>query len=414
MDGVTSPTRPSLLHAVTGPQRRWRQLGAGAKLAVYTRVSMQVGIISAGLAVLVLVLWGPGHPDIRVAGWQYPLFFLADAVMIVLAVAVTESRPEFTTAAKEPNNRLLRVAAGVSGLIWVLGIVLCTVGHGGTAMTGFYLLMLFFATAPLGILPWIPFRWPVAVVLTLVASVLAWEDLRWAPLFIGLGLMGTTVLSAWTVNLAKQLDRARVTESALQVSEERLRFSQELHDTLGQRLAAMSVKAELARALAKRGDERADAELAELQDLARTSVTEMHEVVDGYRAVNLSTEVEGARQLLDSAGVRLTVDGDPTELSEPMRELAAWLVREATTNVVRHSAATQVTLTLVPDGGGSGGSGGSGGGESVTMSNDGVTRGIDRLSGLAGIRRRAEPLGAQLLAERDGTLFHVTLMTGKE
>lgn len=43
------------------------------------------------------------------------------------------------------------------------------------------------------------------------------------------------------------------------------------------------------------------------------------------------------------------------------------------------------------------------------MSNDGVTRGIERLSGLAGIRRRAEPLGAELVAERDGSLFHVTL-----
>ncbi|MDN6510459.1 MAG: histidine kinase, partial [Corynebacterium sp.] len=182
------------------------------------------------------------------------------------------------------------------------------------------------------------------------------------------------------------------------VSEERLRFSQELHDTLGQRLAAMSLKAELARALVARGDERADGELAQLQELARTSVTEMHEVVDGYRAVNLSTEVDGARQLLHSAGVHLDVDGDPTTLSEPMRELAAWLVREGTTNVVRHSSATRVRLDFTP-----------GSAEAVTMSNDGVTRGIERLSGLGGSRRRAEPIGAELVAERDGNVFRVTL-----
>jgi len=213
-------------------------------------------------------------------------------------------------------------------------------------------------------------------------------------LFIPFLLM-TTLLSAWTVNIAKQLDRARITESALQVSEERLRFAQELHDTLGQRLAAISVKTELARALAARGDDRLDAELAELQSLAHASVTEMHDVVEGYRTVNLSTEITGSRQLLESAGINLTVEGDPTALPEPLRETAAWLVREATTNVVKHADATWVRLILTPD--------------TVTVANDGVARDIERLSGLAGIRRRAEPSGASLVAERDGNLFTVTL-----
>ncbi|WP_312802073.1 hypothetical protein [Corynebacterium variabile] len=52
-------------------------------------------------------------------------------------------------------------------------------------------------------------------------------------------------------------------------------------------------------------------------------------------------------------------------------------------------------LTLTPD--------------TVTVANDGVARDIERLSGLAGIRRRAEPSGACLVAERDGNLFTVTL-----
>lgn len=72
--------------------------------------------------------------------------------------------------------------------------------------------------------------------------------------------------------------------------------------------------------------------------------------------------------------------------------------------MIRHSAATWVGLRF------SGPDGPDGARESVTMTNDGVNRGIDRLSGLAGIRRRAEPLGAQLVAAREGNLFHVTLM----
>ncbi|MGO1555236.1 MAG: sensor histidine kinase, partial [Candidatus Corynebacterium faecigallinarum] len=222
-----------------------------------------------------------------------------------------------------------------------------------------------------------------------------WSELQWWPMFWSTLLLSTSTLSAWTVNIAKELERSRLTESALQVSEERLRFAQELHDTLGQRLAAVSIKAELARALAARGDDRLDEELAELQSLVRDSTTEMREVIDGYRTVTLASEIQGARDLLHSAAVRFTVEGDPDALAPALREPAAWLVREGTTNVVRHSAATWVTLTFTAD--------------TVTMLNDGVESGIDRLSGLAGIRHRVEPLGATLVAERDGNLFRVTL-----
>ncbi|WP_312979379.1 histidine kinase [Corynebacterium sp.] len=388
---------PTVLQSVTSPRRTWRELGAGAKLAVYTRLSMHSAIIGIGVVAIVLPLLNL-NPDVSLSGRQQMLIISLALVLMAVTVVITESRPEFNTRTRPQTRRLLPAAAVLSFAVWGTGLLMYLLGDGSMALTGIFLVLVAITLAPLGVLPWLRWPWPVTLVLTTVTAVLMWSDLMWWPMFWGTLLLCTSTLSAWTVNIAKQLDRARLTESALQVSEERLRFSQELHDTLGQRLAAMSVKAELARALAKRGDDRLDGELAELQELARTSVTEMHEVVDGYRAVNLSTEVEGARQLLDSAGVHLEVDGDPTELSAPMRELSAWLVREGTTNVVRHSSATRVRLAFA-----------SGETESVCMSNDGVTRGIERLSGLAGIRRRAEPLGAELVAERDGSLFHVTL-----
>ncbi|MGP5930663.1 sensor histidine kinase [Corynebacterium glyciniphilum] len=387
----------TLIDAVTRPRRTWRGLGAGAKLALYTRLSMHSVIVSIGVVAIVLPLLNL-NPDVSLSGRQQLLVIGLALVLMTVTLVITEYRPEFNTRARPQTQRLLLVAALLSFVVWAMGVLMYLLGDGALALTGIFLMLVAITLAPLGVLPWLRWRWPVTLVLTTVTAVLMWSDLMWWPMFWGTFLLCTSTLSAWTVGVAKQLDRARLTESALQVSEERLRFSQELHDTLGQRLAAMSVKAELARALAKRDDDRLDGELAELQELARTSVTEMHEVVDGYRAVNLSTEVEGARQLLDSAGVHLEVEGDPTELSAPMRELAAWLVREGTTNVVRHSSATRVRLAFS-----------SGDTESVRMSNDGVTRGIERLSGLAGIRRRAEPLGAELIAERDGSLFHVTL-----
>lgn len=376
------------------PFRTWRALDGGAKLAVYTRLSLEAMVVFFGLYIVALVAFVDN--DATPPAWLTTVDIVVSLLLTVAGVAVLELRPEFTTAPRREVPWLLPVATALGASCWTAGVLLCWLGADELTAGGAPLVVVSLFIMPLAVLPWLPYHWPVAVAATVVTAAVLDQE-RWTALLIPFFLI-TTLLSAWTVDVAKQLDRARITESALQVSEERLRFAQELHDTLGQRLAAISVKTELARALAARGDDRLDAELAELQSLAQTSVADMHDVVEGYRTANLSTEIAGARELLESAGIRLTVEGEPTELPEPLRELAAWLVREATTNVVRHSEATRVRLTLTPT--------------TMTVVNDGALRDIDRLSGLAGIRRRAEPLGASLVAERDGNLFTVTLRGG--
>lgn len=377
------------------PFRMWRDLDGGAKLAVYTRLSLEAMVVFFGLYIVAVVAFTDN--DANPPAWLTALDIVASLLLLVAGVAVLELRTEFTTAPRREMRRvvpwLLPTATVLGASCWVVGLLLMLSGSDRISDGGLPLIVVSLFIMPLAVMPWLPYHWPVTVVAAVVTAVVLGE-MWWMSLFIPFFLM-TTLLSAWTVNIAKQLDRARITESALQVSEERLRFAQELHDTLGQRLAAISVKTELARALAARGDDRLDAELAELQALAQASVAEMHDVVEGYRTVNLSTEITGSRQLLESAGITLTVEGDPTALPEPLRETAAWLVREATTNVVKHADATWVRLTLTPD--------------TVSVANDGVARDIERLSGLAGIRRRAEPSGASLVAERDGNLFTVTL-----
>ncbi|MGP5038597.1 sensor histidine kinase [Corynebacterium variabile] len=377
------------------PFRMWRDLDGGAKLAVYTRLSLEAMVVFFGLYIVAVVAFTDN--DANPPAWLTALDIVASLLLLVAGVAVLELRTEFTTAPRREMRRvvpwLLPTATVLGASCWVVGLLLMLSGSDGISDGGLPLIVVSLFIMPLAVMPWLPYHWPVTVVAAVVTAVVLGE-MWWMSLFIPFFLM-TTLLSAWTVNIAKQLDRARITESALQVSEERLRFAQELHDTLDQRLAAISVKTELARALAARGDDRLDAELAELQSLAQASVAEMHDVVEGYRTVNLSTEITGSRQLLESAGITLTVEGDPTALPEPLRETAAWLVREATTNVVKHADATWVRLTLTPD--------------TVAVANDGVARDIERLSGLAGIRRRAEPSGASLVAERDGNLFTVTL-----
>ena len=188
--------------------------------------------------------------------------------------------------------------------------------------------------------------------------------LFWAGVFVP-----TMRLSAWMTRVVRELEQARATAARLAVAEERLRFSRDLHDVVGRSLSTISLKTELATALLQRDrTDQATAELAAVRDLAADALTEMRAVVAGYRRADLSAELAGARAVLDAAGVRTTLLG-PVALVESLgagvQEALAWVVREGTTNVVRHSAATRcalafevaerdVLLTLTNDGVGAG------------------------------------------------------------
>ena len=169
--------------------------------------------------------------------------------------------------------------------------------------------------------------------------------------------MFTVRTSLWLIGVVTELDHARGAQAALAVAEERLRFSRDLHDVLGRRLSTIAVKSELAATLADRGQPGAAAQMLEVRGVAHEALREARELVRGYRAVDLAQELEGARSLLRSAGiaVELDVGGLPPDWHEP----AAWVVREAVTNVLRHSSVDTVTiryaapeLTVTNDGAG--------------------------------------------------------------
>ena len=154
----------------------------------------------------------------------------------------------------------------------------------------------------------------------------------------------TVRISLWLLQVVTELDAAKSAQSALAVAEERLRFSRDVHDVLGRRLSTIAVQSELAATLAERGDERAGERMLEVRAVAHEALREARELARGYRAIDLDHELEGARSLLRSAGidVRLAVDGLP----DAWQEAAGWVVREAVTNVLRHSSATVVTIEL--------------------------------------------------------------------
>jgi two-component system sensor histidine kinase DesK len=139
--------------------------------------------------------------------------------------------------------------------------------------------------------------------------------------------------------------RAELARAA--VAEERLRISRDLHDLLGHSLSLITLKAELASRVIGTDPERAAREIAELETVARRSLTEVRQAVTSYRQPSLAAELVSSRRMLASAGIdcQLRVPG-AYSLPPAVDALLAWTVREGATNIVRHSAATHAKIVI--------------------------------------------------------------------
>ncbi|PBC62705.1 sensor histidine kinase [Streptomyces sp. Tue6028] len=171
----------------------------------------------------------------------------------------------------------------------------------------------------------------------------------------------TAAFSVWLLNAVYELDEARETRARLAVAEERLRFGRDLHDVMGRNLAVIALKSELAVQLTRRGRPEAVEQMVEVQRIARDSQREVREVVRGYRDADLGAELAGAQGVLSAAGIDCEVTGSAAGLPAQVQSALGWVVREATTNVLRHGdagrcavslrlAAGRVTLTVENDG----------------------------------------------------------------
>ncbi|MFF8292797.1 sensor histidine kinase [Streptomyces sp. NPDC016309] len=249
-------------------------------------------------------------------------------------------------------------------------------------------------------------------------------------LVAGVFLAATSGFSGWLLRAVWELDAARELQARLAVAEERLRFGRDLHDVMGRNLSVIALKSELAVQLARRGRAEAAVEqMAEVQRLAQESQREVRDVVRGYREADLHTELEGARAVLAAAGIACAVDvAGPEDAAGPalparVQSALAWVVREGTTNVLRHGDARRCSVSVsvsVPvgaeegcavlvvendgadgDAGAGSGPGSSGSGRGPGAGPRGVPGGVSGGvsgggSGLAGLRER--------LAALDGTL----------
>jgi two-component system sensor histidine kinase DesK len=158
----------------------------------------------------------------------------------------------------------------------------------------------------------------------------------------GLGMTAVRQLIATNADL--HATRAELADLAVAADRERL--ARELHDLLARTLSLIAVKAELANRLSARGDSGASAELAEVQRLARQAVRDVREAVSGTASPGLETELAAAEVALQSAGIEAVVERTGAEVDPAFESTLAWTVREAVTNVVRHSVARTCWIRL--------------------------------------------------------------------
>ncbi len=145
----------------------------------------------------------------------------------------------------------------------------------------------------------------------------------------------------------KMLRRTRAELARAAVAEERLRIARDLHDLLGHSLSLITLKAELAGRVIGPDPDRAAREIAELELVARQSLSDVREAVAGFRQPDLAGELAAARQLLDAAGIASDISADDAgDLPQAVDAALAWAVREGATNVVRHSKATHVAIRV--------------------------------------------------------------------
>ncbi len=169
---------------------------------------------------------------------------------------------------------------------------------------------------------------------------------------------------------------------------ERERIARDLHDVLGHTLSLIIVKSTLAGKLLEKSPEQARSEIADIEKVSRQAMAEIRNTLRGYSTYKLSEEIQRAESALSSAGVKLQAEASDIAMTPAQESVVALIMREAVTNVVRHSQAKTCRLRLAANNG-----------DCVFEIQDDGRGGSSSLlegNGLRGMRERVEALGGTI------------------
>lgn len=211
----------------------------------------------------------------------------------------------------------------------------------------------------------------------------------------------TVLMGLWWWNIVVQLDQSRSAFAELSVTRERLRFAADLHDIQGHHLQVIALKTELAERLMERDPLAAKQQVHEAQVLARTALEDTRALVRGYRQVAFTTELRNVAEVFEAASIKAAVLADGVELSADQGTLFGLVLREASTNILRHSTANEVSIRLSA----------APAALLLSVSNDGAGEPTEHLgpqgTGLQALKERLEAVGGSLEVQQAAGNFVV-------
>lgn len=191
--------------------------------------------------------------------------------------------------------------------------------------------------------------------------------------------------------VVRELEESRERDAELAVMRERVRFASDLHDIQGHTLHVVKLKTDLACKTLRTDAGAAERELQEIHALVTETIIQTKALAYGQRRLNLQAELQNATNLLEAAGARVTVsaDGEP---DPGWSDSLSQVLRETTTNILRHAEPRAVTIDL--------------GQRGLVITNDGADEHrTPQLRGLAALRPRVLESGGVLTVEQVGEVF---------
>ncbi|MFI6011864.1 sensor histidine kinase [Streptomyces sp. NPDC051243] len=293
-----------------------------------------VGIWLAYLSAPVSDLLHGGHSrGVVVLGWIGLVAFVAWYFALI-----------FRTGRGETNGVVL---ASIAVLATQASVLALTLGRE-------WLVLFVYVAISSGVaLPFRLARWTVPAVSALLTGVAL--AVPGGAAFLA-GLLFPALLGGFSMTGVREIIRtsielreARATVAQLAANEERLRLARDLHDLLGHSLSLITIKSELAGRMLPDHPDRAAQQVADIEQVSRQALVDVREAVAGYRRPRLAAELAGARVALTAAGVVADLPAEPdlSGVPEDSETALAWALREAVTNVVRHSGARRCTVELL-------------------------------------------------------------------
>lgn len=128
--------------------------------------------------------------------------------------------------------------------------------------------------------------------------------------------------------------------------DERNRIATDVHDLLGHSLTVVGLKMQLIDKVMDSDPARAHAELAESRAIVADALANVRQTVSLQRSRSLAEELTKAREALMCEGIAVNLDGDPDQVTGPIAFVLAWVVRESTTNILRHAHAANAWIEV--------------------------------------------------------------------